>query len=114
MNADPGISRAREGMLTRMTDGKISAAYGVTARTLHWITAALVLFMMPVGAVIMVFGLFQLPPIWSQDRPLSERPFVAHGLIGAAIAGLAAVHIGAARYHHFVRRDRVLMRMITG
>jgi cytochrome b561 len=24
------------------------------------------------------------------------------------------VHIGAALYHHFVRKDRVLMRMITG
>jgi cytochrome b561 len=23
-------------------------------------------------------------------------------------------HIGAALYHHFVRKDRVLMRMITG
>jgi cytochrome b561 len=65
-------------------------------------------------APIMVFGLFELPPIWPQDRPLSGRLFVVHALIGAAIACLAAVHIGAALYHHFVRKDRVLMRMITG
>jgi cytochrome b561 len=45
---------------------------------------------------------------------LSDRLFVVHTLIGAAIAGLVAVHIGAALYHHFVRRDRVLMCMITG
>ena len=36
-----------------------------------------------------------------------------HGLIGIAIACLVAAHIGAALYHHFVRRDRILMRMIT-
>jgi cytochrome b561 len=66
------------------------------------------------GAPIMVFGLFQLPTIWSQDRALSDRLFVVHGLIGVAIACLAAAHIAAALHHHFVRKDRVLMRMITG
>ena len=66
------------------------------------------------GAQIVVFGLFELTPILSQDRALSDRLFVVHTLIGAAIAGLVAVHIGAALYHHFVRRDRVLMCMITG
>jgi cytochrome b561 len=45
---------------------------------------------------------------------LSEQLFVVHAVIGLAIAGLAAIHIGAALYHHFVRKDRVLMRMITG
>lgn len=66
------------------------------------------------GAPIKVFGLFQLPPIWPQDQALSDRFFLVHGLIGATIAGLAAVHIGAALYHHYVRKDGVLMRMITG
>ncbi len=66
------------------------------------------------GAQIVVFGLFELTPILSQDRALSDRLFVVHALIGAAIAGLVAMHIGAALYHHFVRGDRVLMRMITG
>jgi cytochrome b561 len=180
-----------------MTDGKTSNGYSATARTLHWITAALVLFMLPLGvaianewggplkdplydlhrsigaviiplvilrlgyrlmhpppplpeeipplqqfaahathwglyallvvqpfigwiatsayrAPIMIFGLFELPPIWPQDRPLSERLFVVHELIAAAIACLAAAHIAAALYHHFVCKDRVLMRMITG
>jgi cytochrome b561 len=66
------------------------------------------------GAPIIVFGLFQLPPIWPQDQPLSERLFPVHQLIGLAIACLAAVHIGAALYHHFIRKDHVLLRMITG
>jgi cytochrome b561 len=61
------------------------------------------------GAPIVVFGFFQLPPIWPQDQPFSDRLFVVHQLIG-----LAAAHIGAALYHHFVRKDGVLMRMING
>jgi cytochrome b561 len=172
-------------------------AYAVTARALHWITAGLVLFMLPLGLVIanewggplqdwlynlhrsigvllipivlgrvayrathppmplpddippiqqfaahathwglygllivqpfigwiatsayraqiIVFGLFELPPIWPEDRAFSDQLFIVHGAIGLAIAALAAGHIGAALHHHFVRRDDILMRMITG
>jgi cytochrome b561 len=91
------------------------------ARTTHWGLYALLIVQPFVGwvatsaygAPIMVFGLFQLPPIWPQDQPFSERLFVVHQLIGLAIVCLAAAHIGAALHHHFVRKDRVLMRMIT-
>ena len=65
-------------------------------------------------APIIVFGLFELPPIWPEDRTFSEQVLFVHGLIGLAIAGLLAAHIGAALQHHFVRRDRILWRMITG
>jgi cytochrome b561 len=43
-----------------------------------------------------------------------ERLFFIHAVLGIAIACLVATHIGAALHHHFVRRDRVLLRMITG
>jgi cytochrome b561 len=66
------------------------------------------------GAPVTVLGLFALPPIAPENRVFSEQLFVLHGLIGFSIAGLIAAHIGAALYHHVVRKDRVLMRMITG
>jgi cytochrome b561 len=66
------------------------------------------------GAPVNVLGLFALPPIAPENRVFSEQLFVLHGLIGFAIAGLVAAHISAALYHHVVRKDRVLMRMITG
>jgi cytochrome b561 len=65
-------------------------------------------------APIIVFGLFELPPIWAENRAFSEQLFYIHTLIGIAIGCLVAAHIGAALHHHFVRRDRVLLRMITG
>jgi cytochrome b561 len=65
-------------------------------------------------APIIVFGLFQLPPIWPHDQPFSDHLFVVHRLIDLASACLVVAHIGAALHHHFVREDGVLMRMITG
>jgi cytochrome b561 len=92
------------------------------AHATHWGLYALLIVQSFLGwvatsayrAPIMVFGLFELPPIWPRDQPFSERLFVVHQLIGLAIACLAAAHIGAALYHHFVRKDGVLMRMIEG
>ena len=59
-------------------------------------------------------SLFALPPIVPENRVFREQRFVLHGLIWLAVAGFVAAHIGAALYHHVVRKDRVLMRMITG
>jgi cytochrome b561 len=66
------------------------------------------------GAPVTVLALFALPLIAPENRVFSEQLFLLHGLIGLSIAGLIAAHIGAALYHHVVRKDRVLMRMITG
>lgn len=66
------------------------------------------------GAPATVWGLFALPPIAPENPLFAEQLFVLHGLIGIYIAGLVAAHIGAALYHHVVRKDRVLMRMIPG
>lgn len=63
-------------------------------------------------APIEVFGLFELPPIWQQDRPFSETMFAVHKALGITIAILAFMHIGGALYHQFVRKDDVLMRMV--
>jgi len=92
------------------------------AHVTHWGLYALVIVQPFTGwiatsayrAPVSVFGLFELPPIWPENRASSEQLFGVHRLIGVAIACLVAAHIGAALYHHFVRKDRILMRMITG
>jgi cytochrome b561 len=100
----------------------IPAIQQLAAHTTHWALYALLIVQPFVGwigtsayrAPIIVFGLFELPPIWPEDRGFSDRVLYLHGLIALTIACLLAAHIGAALYHHFVRRDRVLMRMTTG
>jgi cytochrome b561 len=64
------------------------------------------------GAAVNVFWLFELPPIVAQDRPFSETLLLFHRIVGISIALLVAVHIAAALYHHFGRRDRILLRML--
>jgi cytochrome b561 len=183
--------------MTSAAAASAGPAYSVTARVLHWVVAALVLFMVPVGIIIAnewggpvqqplydlhksvgvlllplvlarllyrlthppmplpadipalqqfaahathwalygllivqpvvgliatsaypaplpMFGLFELPHVWPENRPLSERLFALHRWLGIAIGVVAAMHICAALHHHFLRKDRVLMRMVTG
>jgi cytochrome b561 len=61
-----------------------------------------------------IYGLFNLPSIWPENRALSEQLLSIHKVVGISIAVVAAMHIGAALFHHFVRKDRVLMRMVSG
>jgi len=92
------------------------------AHATHWALYVLILIQPLVGyimtsaypAPVPFFGLFNLPPIWPEDRALSTQLSAVHLYIGLAIAAVAAMHIGAALYHHFVRKDRILMRMISG
>jgi cytochrome b561 len=101
---------------------EIPAIQRLAAEATHWGLYGLLLLQPFIGwvatsayrAPMTVFGLLDLPPIWPENRVVSERLFVVHGLIGLAIAGLVAAHVAAALYHHVVRKDRILMRMITG
>jgi cytochrome b561 len=58
-----------------------------------------------------VFGLFDLLPIWHEDRALSDALYKVHWNLGVILAVLLFMHIGAALYHRFVRHDDVLRRM---
>jgi cytochrome b561 len=64
------------------------------------------------GAAISVFGLFTLPALVGKNEAIAKPLFQVHELVGFAIAGLLVMHIGAALYHYFIRRDGVLQRML--
>jgi cytochrome b561 len=66
------------------------------------------------GDPVSVFGLFDFPTLLGKDQPLSDRIFVWHLAGGLLIAAVAALHIAGALYHHFVKRDAVLKRMLPG
>jgi cytochrome b561 len=87
----------------------------------HWSLYAL-LILMPLGGWLGVslygardiFGLFSLPALAAQDQAAASRIFFLHFLGGLAILGLLGAHVGAALYHHFIRKDGVLRRMLPG
>jgi cytochrome b561 len=59
-----------------------------------------------------IFGLFSLPALWSVNQEASKTAFFLHELLGKLLGLLIVIHIGAAMYHHFVRKDGVLRRML--
>jgi cytochrome b561 len=65
-------------------------------------------------APISVFWLFTLPPIWPENRGFSERLFGVHKVVGITMAVLLIAHVGAALFHHFIRKDDILLRMLRG
>jgi cytochrome b561 len=92
----------------------------LAARANHWAFYVLLIIQPLVGYVatsayrapIRFFWLFELPPIWPENRALSEQLFVVHGIIGVTLAVLICIHVAGALYHHFIRRDHVLQRML--
>ncbi|BCX19555.1 MAG: cytochrome b [Geminicoccaceae bacterium] len=66
------------------------------------------------GAPIVVWGLFELPPILPRNEPLSEILLGAHGLFASTLAGLVLLHVAGALYHALIRRDGVMQRMLFG
>jgi cytochrome b561 len=100
----------------------IPAIQRLAAHATHWGLYTLLIVQPVAGwiatsaypASITVFGWVELPPIWFENRAFSDQLFFIHRLIGIAIVGLVVAHVGAALHHHFARKDRVLMRMVTG
>ena len=63
------------------------------------------------GRPVSMYGLFDLPAMVSEDKPLRETLFWLHGVLGYAALALIVVHVGAALYHRYVLKDAVLARM---
>lgn len=59
----------------------------------------------------LLFGL-NAPAILGENTKLAETLFQVHKLGAIALAGLIAMHVGAALFHRLVLRDGVLRRML--
>ena len=66
------------------------------------------------GHDVPFFGLFALPSLAPQDRALAEKASQAHFLFAWAIGLIVALHVAAALWHGWVRRDEVMGRMWPG
>jgi cytochrome b561 len=64
------------------------------------------------GDRVDLFFLGQLPALIGQDRPLAWQLLAVHETVGFLLIGLIALHISAALFHHFWRRDDTLTAML--
>ncbi len=65
------------------------------------------------GASLNFFWLVTIPPPFAKNEALAEKLLAAHSILGFAMAAALCLHIGAALFHYFILKDRVLQR-ITG
>lgn len=64
------------------------------------------------GFPVVLFGVLPLPDIVDKDKALAEVFEELHKGSVNLLVTLAALHAAAALYHHHVRRDGVLARMV--
>lgn len=58
------------------------------------------------------FGLVDVPGLVAADEALAERLEDVHEWLGQAILAVVGVHIAAALYHHLIRRDGLISKML--
>ncbi|GLH80681.1 cytochrome b561 [Bradyrhizobium sp. SSBR45G] len=90
------------------------------ARVAHYVLYAL-LFAVPVvgivlqfarGDALLLFGISEIASPWTKDRVFAHNVKEVHELLAHALVVLAALHAAAALIHHWIFRDRTLMRML--
>jgi len=59
-----------------------------------------------------IFGLFSLPGVVAPEKEAAKTAFAVHKLLVVFLVLLIAVHVAAALFHYFVRKDNVLGRMM--
>ncbi len=117
-------------MLLRLLNRLVAGALAPEAEIAQWQKAVssivhtslyVLLLAMPVvgyiansayGASTSFFGLFELPGIVGKNEALATELFKLHRWVGWLVILLALTHVSAALYHHFIRRDAVLKRML--
>jgi len=90
-------------------------------RLVHW-TMYAALIVMPLSGWIGSVAANRSPRLGEyiftlpieQSKSLMTSSFEVHYTIALIIIGLVSVHILAALFHHFIRKDNVLRRMLPG
>jgi len=91
---------------------------------LNWVGKAVhvLLYVLLIGMAVSGLGLFQmanLPAVFSGAQPYPPNffdylPRGGHGLFSWLLLALVALHVGAALFHQFIRKDNLLARMWFG
>jgi cytochrome b561 len=98
------------------------AIQSVMANALHWSLYVLMLAQ-PISGIMMsqaaglpvsFFGLFEFPVFLDKNPSLAQFFRDIHGAVWILLILAVIGHIGAAIYHHFIKKDDVLKRMTIG
>jgi len=95
---------------------------GLGAKIAHFALYVL-LVAVPVAGIVLqfargdslpIFGLFDIASPWVRDRAFAHSVKEIHELLAHGLLAVAGLHAAAALVHHWVFRDRTLVRMLPG
>ena len=89
---------------------------------MHWLLYGLLVVVPALGIAVQfadgeslpVFGPFDIASPWFRDHDFAEQLAEVHGTFANGLVALAAMHAAAALGHHYVLRDRTLVKMLPG
>ena len=64
------------------------------------------------GESVSVFSWFNIPAVFKISDSFVDLPGDAHRLMAYGLIGLALMHAWAALYHHIIKNDRTLLKML--
>ena len=91
------------------------------AHVVHWTFYALLILLPLTGWIftsagpfpIQWFGLFDWPKLpVMRDDPIAVAAHIGHVVLGLLMVALVLLHVGAALYHQFGRKDGLIRRML--
>lgn len=97
-----------------------SGYLGTIAVAVHYLLYALMAAVVVIGLWCVwtrgdtLFNLFTVPAFDPSNKQLRHDAVELHELAANILLALAAFHAAAALWHHFVRKDGVLRRMLPG
>lgn len=91
------------------------------AHITHWSIYGLLIVLPVLGWIgismfpaLATFGGFNIPALTGPDPATSKQVLWVHAWLAYLLIALIAMHIAAALYHHVIRGDNVLRRMLPG
>ncbi len=92
------------------------------ARAMQWLLYALMIAVPVTGIVLEfargqalpLFGLAEIASPWPRDRDFARSVKEVHETVANILLVLAGLHAAAALFHHYVLKDRTLLRMLPG
>ncbi len=104
------------------TEAGMSLPMRIAAKGAHYALYALILAIPMLGwalsnahgVQLKFLGMLPLPMITAADSDFADTLTDYHILVSWALLVMVTLHIGAALYHHYVRRDQVLSAMLPG
>lgn len=100
----------------------LSALEQRMAAAVHWLLYVLVAVIAALGWAatsfrgwdFTLFGVLTLPPLADKGTRWAHTAGDVHGVLVNVLLGVVALHVAGALYHYFIKRDRILQRMLPG